>query len=254
MQKQNSFSRLKLAAWAGILFFILTTLRLIFIALTGAQFSPNLNSLLLLLTLISGIVFSYGFVEMGRLARNRLLEITSWVMVALLFAALLAFLFLPILTKEISSVSAQSNAPTEQAAANPLSNVDASKIQQARQQALEEALTNSFGTILKGLFLMWIVLSLLLGVYYIVFGIALLNLNEDRGLAITTGILEIVSGSTLIIFLGFLIKPVANLFEIALLFRYHKRFYESERKEQLLKGPRQTKSARKRSRKSAHKH
>jgi len=60
-------------------------------------------------------------------------------------------------------------------------------------------------------------------VYTIVFGIALLKLKNKLEHAKATGILMIISGATYIIFIGFVIRFVAWIFQIMLLFEASKK-------------------------------
>jgi uncharacterized membrane protein len=67
--------------------------------------------------------------------------------------------------------------------------------------------------------IIWVVFSLIMGAYYILFGIGLLKIENKVEHAKTAAILEIISGATVIIFIGFLIKLVATIFEIVMFFK-----------------------------------
>lgn len=57
----------------------------------------------------------------------------------------------------------------------------------------------------------------------ITFGIALLKMKDKHEMAKATGIVEIIAGATLIILIGFIIKIVAYVMEIVMLFNASKK-------------------------------
>lgn len=70
----------------------------------------------------------------------------------------------------------------------------------------------------------WIIFIIPFSAYSILFGIALMKLDKKVEHARVTGILEIVAGATYIIFIGFIIKIVAWIFELVLMFKASKKF------------------------------
>lgn len=67
---------------------------------------------------------------------------------------------------------------------------------------------------------------IILSVLVILFGVSLLKLDKQVNLAKVTGILNIVAGATMIIFIGFIILFVATIFEIIILFQEAKKAKE----------------------------
>lgn len=73
------------------------------------------------------------------------------------------------------------------------------------------------------LILVWVVFSVIMGAYSILFGVGLLKIKDKVEKAKTAGILEIIGGATFIILVGFVIKFVAYIYEIILLFKASKK-------------------------------
>jgi len=74
------------------------------------------------------------------------------------------------------------------------------------------------------LLMFWVVFSIFMGAYSVLFGISLLKIKDKVKHGKSVGILNIVAGATYIILVGFLVRIVAYICEILLLFDAAKRF------------------------------
>ena len=71
---------------------------------------------------------------------------------------------------------------------------------------------------------MLIIIVILISVLSILNGVALLKLKGKVSLAETAGILEIIGGATLIIFIGIFVLLAAYIVEIIMFFKASKKF------------------------------
>lgn len=70
----------------------------------------------------------------------------------------------------------------------------------------------------------WVILIIPFSAYSILFGVALMKLDKKVEYSRITGIMNIISGATYIIFIGFIIKLVAWVFEVILMFKASEKF------------------------------
>ncbi|MEK6872253.1 MAG: hypothetical protein AABX16_05095 [Nanoarchaeota archaeon] len=203
--KKRERRSLKVAAWSGILVFVISLVLgilnqfLLFAQVNwGIVQSVSLLSSALLYTF--SILFMYGFVVLGRKYNASLLTVMSWILIAMsifMFVFILISSFLQI----IPTVDAQES------------------FNGALDAWLHQQYEVSLAEVLAFILILHVFVSVVFGIYYVLFGIGLLKIQKQVEHARTAGILNIVAGATLIIIIGWLVAFVAYIIEIILLFK-----------------------------------
>jgi len=196
---------LKVAAYSGLLVIIIPFFLIILntiLRATGASQTIMTSIAIfnsLIITTLS-ILFTYGFIIIAKKHNAKLLLVMSWI--GIIFGVIfLLFSLFANFSSFLSPVSAQSNLPTSSFNTS-LTSLEA--------EAAKEIATM--------ILIIFAVISLILGIYTILFGIGLLKLKEDVKYAKPAGILNIVSGATYIILIGWLVQIAAFILELLLLF------------------------------------
>ena len=201
----------KVAAWSFIILLVLGFLLGIFINIMPlAGLSIVVYGIL---SPILGILVFYGFIMTGKRFKSKFLVIMSWIGIILLILYTLYFLFgsyfidIPIPSEDyLGNISNQSQDDLENLDLEPL-----------------------YGFLVLVL-IAHTVISIILGIHDILFGIAQLKIRKKIKYAKTAGILNIISGATLFIFIGYIVIIVAAIFEILLLFEASRRFEVKRKK------------------------
>jgi len=181
---------LKVAAWSGLLVLIICFVSFILARFSDLELIPFLSNLLIGLF---GVFFFYGFVSLGRKFNVKLLRVMAWIGVVLSILVII----LGVVSYILPMVDAQIYRDV------------------GYYQGVDE-----FGT---ADWISWIVFSVLAGAFFILFGIGIRRLGPGVSYSKVTGVLNIISGITFIIIIGFFVKLVAFVFEIALLFKAAKK-------------------------------
>ncbi len=184
------------AAWAAIIGIILGIINFILLFTFGDNIIGQ--SLISFISLIGGLLnalFLYGYVVLGRKFNVVLLQVMAWIGIVLMI---------------LFGVFAAIETITPLASAQEIGGL---------------AEEGSGATALLVLLLaFWITFAIILGTYIVLFGVGVLKLGDKIRYAKAAGILKIIAGATLVIFVGFLVGIVAYIFEIMLMFNAAKKF------------------------------
>ena len=193
----------KIAGVSGIL--MVLTFLIYFILSNFSEGNSLFQKILLILVSIFSIIFSIGFVSLGKKHDQSLLRIGGGIFV-ILSVILLLFNILMVVTPD--------------ALGNLLVGDDLNL-----ETLSEDVIAESITEIMAGL----IVLVIIVGVFLIiaiiagiVLGIGLLKLKKQLKFAKAAGILNIIAWATTPIIMGFLILLVAWIFNILVLFKSNK--------------------------------
>jgi len=220
---------LKVAAYSG-LFLIL--LMLVFNIISFALInSPSvltpLSMIYSFVIAILSIFFIYGFIVLGRKFNSRLLVVMAWI------GVILAVIFLMLtlvgnIFMNVPDASAQED--------SDLKFKDFFKNLETLGNQSDEDFLNLdpesqefFMKLFIYMVLLYLIISIILGVYSILFGIGLLKIKDKVEYAKAAGILNIIAGATYFIFIGFLIQIAAFIVEIIMFFEASKKFEKKKR-------------------------
>lgn len=196
---------LKVAAWSAIISIVLGLLMLPFGLLAENYFGAYLTVSIFtsLIGVVLSVLFINGFLVIGRKYKNKLLVVMAWIGIVLAVLGMIAGIAVNIFLLT-SNVTAQADYGNLQIG-NDLS---------------EEELAALAPILLGVLIAVWLGVSIIFGAYTILWGIGVLRLQKNNiEYAKPTGILLIISGATYIILVGFLVRIVAWIFEIILMFK-----------------------------------
>lgn len=212
---------LKTGAYCGIALLIIAVISNIITQITGYYKIENafLYSFFVLvgwIDLLLMIFFIYAFVVLGKKFKSKLLVVMSWIFIGIAILVLVSSVFGSIITL-IPKASAATDA--SQSIENLLTEIKSSNPNLIGELTPEEEkLVATFFIIA------WLIISAILGILSILFGIGLLNLRKNVKYAKATGILNIIAGATYIIFIGFIIELAAFIVGVILLFNAAKKF------------------------------
>ncbi|MDP2926256.1 MAG: hypothetical protein Q8N99_07805 [Nanoarchaeota archaeon] len=207
---------IKTAAFSGLILIIVWTItNLLFLVIDydNTIGKTSLNYFFILINWMQYLLiifFYYGFACLGKRFNSRLLKIMSWIMIILGFLLLFYSVYSQTLSI-VRPVSAQDN--IGDIIKNYDSEINLNNYPDAQKQAMEKLALTA-----------WLIISIGFGIITILFGIGILNLGNKIRLSKVAGILNIIAGSTYLIYIGFFIKFIAMIFEISLLFLASKRF------------------------------
>ena len=227
---KNESELLKFAAYSPIIL-ILTNL-LIYFPLNIALDFINIGSLSIIFTSLFSLVFLFlyilflqGFMIIGGRYNSKLLKLIVAVGMILCIITSVASLSLSIYVELTPKENLVKLALGDEI--NYEDFIEYSKNKQNPDNSIPQDIKEKIeGRILKlvlYILLFCLVYLIIYSVYTIVFGIALLKLKNKLEHAKATGILMIISGATYIIFIGFVIRFVAWIFQIMLLFEASKK-------------------------------
>lgn len=225
---------LKIAAWSGIIMFALVFISsIISIILRSGQVSEKVVNIVnlpfTLATLIAGILMLSGFIILGKRFKNTLLVVLSWISIA---AAILMMLF--VLFGGVTAITGMATTNLSSLEDFNGTNItfDGETILDAEGNEIsQEALGEIMRAIFFILFIIYLIVVIPLTIFYILWGIALIRLDKKNvELAKATGVVNIVAGATMFIFVGMFVAIAATIMEIILLFKASKKFETSKRK------------------------
>jgi membrane-bound acyltransferase YfiQ involved in biofilm formation len=153
-----------------------------------STFTTFLFNFMLLISGIGMIFYFLAFLDIGKKYENKLLKVVSKILVILAFISL----FLTVLSVILSYIPSAS--------------------------AAETATDSSVYAYIILVFIL-IIFVVIASVLTILFGIGIKNLGKEVKHSRVTGILYILSGATMIIFVGFILLFVANFYAVALLWK-----------------------------------
>jgi len=196
---------LKVAAWSGLLSFILSAVIFLFV-LTSPTQTPNVIASLVLSVAggVLGLLYLNGFLVLGKKFNGKLLVVMAWIGIGFTIASLI-FGVVGNLIGTAEVVSAQGSDFSIGAGG-------------------EAGFDDTTAALFIIFIIVWLVISVVAGTYSILFGIGLLKLKGKVQYAKTAAVLEIVAGATYIILVGILVKVVAYVFEIAMFFKASEKF------------------------------
>ena len=192
----------------ALLVSIISGFVLIILSLTGATQTSSFNGLITAITIVSVILmglYFYAFVYMGKKEHVPLLSTTAWIRFAIII--LTSVLSISVLFGLITN-------PYFESAFGGYASLN-------QDQSAQEI--PDFGELLRTFLPIHIIYSVIVGMTQIFFGMGLLKVKDRVKYAKPSGILEIIAGATLIIFIGSLITFVAQIFELIMLFSLSKK-------------------------------
>jgi len=203
----------KIAAWSYVLFLILSTIFGFLIRGQGiVPYDYNsppvlifLSVLCILISFVLLLLIFYGFILLGKKFNNNLLSRVS----------VLGIFIFTIYTIYILFGGLLLNVPVLPTADN--------------YESWSQDQINGPQQLGTFILIGYIVMSIVLGVVWILFGISLLRLRKKIKYAKSAGILNIITGATLFIFIGYLIAIPALIMEIMLLFEASRRFEKNKK-------------------------
>lgn len=182
----------KVAAMSGIWMIVLGFLVSMILQIFRPWINPVAFTFLQLssfyVLMILGITFSYGFVEMGKKYKSKLLVVMAWI--GITFAII--FLVVSILSNIVNGIGFVS-------AQEIVSYSDYSQV------------TKDY---LVGFLISYYISSLFVGLYSVLMGIGLIRLRGKVKHSYLAGVLNITAGATYFIFLGLFIQIAALVVEI----------------------------------------
>lgn len=229
---------LKKAGWAGIIVLILAVIFMIIsipLTLLGTTVVQISQVIYQIIALLLGVIFIYGFIVLGKKFKNKFLVVMAWIGIIFAIGFTIGSLFFnpmqpDFLTEENFLKLNESLVNSFQNLENlenleDLEGFDPDNPKEVFDAIELDPFAQEFFTKLMMYFLIWyLVMAVGFGVYTILFGVALLKLSKKVDHAKTAAILNIIAGATYFIFVGFLIKLVAFIFEVIMFFAASKKF------------------------------
>lgn len=198
---------LKVAAWSGLISFVLSIVVLIYMFSVEQFGSTSAFGLLISLSAgVLGILFLNGFLVLGKKFNGKLLVVMTWIGIAFAVLSMIFGIF-----GSFADVTPGVQAQQIGASTSGGTNFDGE-------------FGELVGALLLVVIIIWAIFTLILGAYSILFGIGLLKLKDKVQYSRVAGILEIVAGATYIILIGFLVRMVATVFEIAMMFKASEKY------------------------------
>lgn len=221
---------LKIAGYSGLLLIILIFLNGLIssiMSLAGLGFFnvPFLAIIYCLILLILQIAFINGFIVLGRKTNSKFLIIMGWIGIALIiFLSLTGIYFMSSLKLPSEDVIVKN--------INILANLTESN-QELPYEMIASNLDVDVMGVLLSLFIyfvfMYLFMSIVFGIYTILKGIALLKIKDKVPHAKTAGILDIISGATYFIFVGYVVQIAAYIVQIMMFFKASAKFEGKKR-------------------------
>ncbi len=190
----------KITAYSGLAYLVCLFLIFIFPSLF---YTETLGGKLFSLIQVGvSVLFSFGTIMLGKRFKSKLLVRMSYIVIMTNILLLLFSLF-----------------PSFFVGNEALQSFD------IKNPAFDQA-PSSFKYFLSTF---WII-SIVLGIVSILFGVALIKISKNIKYAKSAGVLNIIAGATLIILIGYLIMIAAIIMEILLLFEASEKFEERDNK------------------------
>jgi len=165
----------------------------------------------------SSILFAYGFIVLGRKYKGKLLVVMSWISI-IIAIVILVFSLISAVFSSIPNISAQTDPiilgednflvpPQDMDPMNP-------GLQEFNQDMIQTMALFIIG---------WVLVSIILGAFTILFGLGLLKIRDKVEFAKPAAILNIISGATLIILIGWFVAIAGTILEIIMFFNASKK-------------------------------
>lgn len=211
------------AAYSGLILLILVFLSGLFyklFSLGGEALLMGYGVVYHIVILVLSILFLMGFIFLGKKFKLKLLVVISWIGIII---NIILFLFLMSTTLYGGSIENYFNETLMDINDTIMEHVSLNEATGAvsYDQLPQEA--KDFFTKMIIIFVsIYISVSVILGLYAILFGVALIKISKKAKYAKVAGILNIVAGATFFIFIGYLVYFVAFIFELVMLFKIPK--------------------------------
>lgn len=211
---------LKTGAYCGVALLVIGVISNIITQITGyykieSSFLDGIFVLVGWIDLLLMIFFTYAFVILGKKFKSKLLVVMSWIFIVIMIMILIS----SILGSVVDLISKVSAADVSQNIEGLLT-----QVQPNNPDLLGNLTPEEEKLVATALIISWVVISIILGILFILFGIGLLKLGKNVKYAKACGILNIVAGATYIIFIGFAVELAAFIVGVILLFNAAKKF------------------------------
>ncbi|MBR9705333.1 hypothetical protein GOV12_08015 [Candidatus Pacearchaeota archaeon] len=163
------------------------------------------------------IIFNLGFLFLAKKYKAKLLLVMTWISIIITL-----ILFILMMVSNILYSVPGVNAQAEIFDFSDFE--DGSMFTETESGEISDE--NIF--LMIGLLVLWVIFSILYGAFSILFGIGLMKLKNDVRLSRASGILHIISGATMIIFVGAFIAIAVMIVETVMFFKASKEL-ESEK-------------------------
>jgi hypothetical protein len=225
IQNNLMINSLKLAAWSGVAIFILYIFSSFFNSALGFGFW---NYIFIILSSAAGMIFAYGFFVLGKKYKQGLVKgFSIYFIVIGVILMILILLLMPRLQGFVSSVENFQGLETQmQTLSEKYGGED--NIPQEEIDKLTEPYADITLIFLKWFLIGYGLLVIFYGIPRIFYGIGLLKLQKQVELSKAAGILNIIGGATMIVFVGGILMGIAFILEMIILFKESAKF-ESKR-------------------------
>jgi hypothetical protein len=217
----NIKNPVKVAAWSGVIVVIVAFVYGVLSKLFLGNVYLMVGYFLTIAVLMS--LFYYGFYRIGKRYKNKLLYVVSMIMIV--FALLYMAIWIPI---SFNTFDIYGSVGELEKFGERIEGLE--EKYGGEDNVPDEEVLDAFNDIKDELISFLIVIlvfhflfSVLYGVLLILFGVGLKRLGKKVEFAKPTGILSIVGGATLILFVGYVILAVAFVFMLVLLFKESKK-------------------------------
>jgi len=223
-RKNKMRKPLKVAAWSGIILFIVGILSgIIQSILEAVGVSEGIVSLIglpfSLVLFVCAIFFNYGFVALGKRFKNNLLVVMAWIGIVLVIIMGVLVLVGGI-TSLAGSISGMAVADSDD-----VDFQDGKFLDKDGNEISPELAMPFILAILMALLIIFLIIVIPLSIYTILWGVALIKLDKNKvPLAKATGVVSIVAGATYIILIGFVINIAVVIMEIIMLFKSSEKY------------------------------
>ncbi len=222
MKKQD---RIKFAAWSGVAMFVISLFSSTFglLILGLGAWSYVFIVPFSVLSSAAAMGFFYGFVILGEKYKNKLVKgLATYFIVLTAIGLILSIITIPYLqglvtyTEDFKELGEEMEALRDQYGGRE-------NIPQEELEEITSQLTDLGLTVLKWFLIFWVLFFVLWGIPYIFLGIGLLKLGKNVELSKAAGIMNIIGGALMIIFIGSFLIAVAFILEIIILFKESKK-------------------------------
>ena len=218
MKKQD---KIKFAAWSGVAMFVISLFSSTFgLLILGLGFQSYIFIVpFSVLSSVAVMGFIYGFVILGDKYKNKLVKgLAIYFIVLAAIGLILSIITIPYLqglvayTEDFKELGEEMEALRDQYGGEE-------NIPQEELEEITSQLTDIVWMIFKWFLIFWVLFCVLYGIPYIFLGIGLLKLGKNVELAKAAGIMNILGGALMIIFIGSFLIVVAFILEIIILFK-----------------------------------
>jgi hypothetical protein len=220
--------QLRGAAISGLISLILTIVFIPIMFAMGESSAGNILSLIFgLVSGFFGLIFFRGFLVLGKKFNINMLTVLTWIAIGFLIIGMIFTLLVNIIG--LMTVAGAQGTLEDKLQSGGIFNGDIEAKQadsdfNLEDGSLDDALAEFAILIVVMIILVWLGISITFGVFSILFGIAERKMTDKVPYSGTAGMLNIIAGATYIIFVGFLIRMVAFVFEVAMFFKASEKY------------------------------